>query len=188
MLDSLVTSRTRIKLLLKFFSYNNEGYLRSLAKEFDESTNSIRVELNRLADAGLLISKSEGKTKLYKANPRHPFFVEIKNMVAKFLELDELVECIVKRLGKVEKAYILGDYAQGIDSGRVELLVIGKNLDIKYLNFTRTKVKRKVEVQILENDPGDLSGIMIYELEEEKESNDLDSNGHIFEWSQAQFG
>lgn len=166
MLDSLVTSRTRIKLLLKFFSHNNSGYLRSLAKEFDESTNSIRVELNRLADAGLLISNLEGKTKLYKANPSHPFFVEIKNMVAKFLGLDELVERILKRLGKVEKAYIVGDYAQGIDSGTLEIVVIGKNLDNSYLNFIRDKtfekVKRKVEVRILECDPNDIYGIMIY--------------------------
>ena len=74
MLDSLVTSKTRIKLLLKFFSHANSGYLRSLAKEFDESTNSVRVELNRLADAGLLVAEDEGKTKMYKANEGHPFF------------------------------------------------------------------------------------------------------------------
>ena len=37
MLDSLITSKTRIKLLLKFFSHQaNASYLRSLAEEFEQ--------------------------------------------------------------------------------------------------------------------------------------------------------
>lgn len=166
MLESLVTSKTRIKLLLKFFSHQNSGYLRSLAKDFDESTNSVRVELNRLTEAGLLVSEEEGKTKVYKANNQHPFFTEIKNMVSKFLGLDDLMERIVNRMGEVERAYIVGDYAQGIDSGVVHMILIGKNLDQEYLNFIRNKtyekVHRKVEVAILEEDPGDIAGILVY--------------------------
>ncbi|PZX47656.1 winged helix-turn-helix domain-containing protein [Algoriphagus chordae] len=166
MLDSLVTSKTRIKLLLKFFSHANSGYLRSLAKEFDESTNSVRVELNRLTEAGLLVSQDEGKTKMYKANEGHPFFNEIKNMVSKFLGLDDLMERIVKRMGKVDKAYIVGDYAKGIDSGTVQMILIGKELDKEYLEFikekTYEKVQRKVDVSILDTDPGDIQGILVY--------------------------
>ncbi|GAB2480775.1 winged helix-turn-helix domain-containing protein [Algoriphagus taiwanensis] len=166
MLDSLVTSKTRIKLLLKFFSHSNSGYLRSLAKDFDESTNSVRVELNRLTEAGLLVTEEEGKTKVYKANQNHPFFTEIKNMVSKFLGLDDLMERIVKRMGEVEKAYIVGDYAQGIDSGTVQMVLVGKNLDKDYLDFIRDKtyekVNRKVEVEILEKDPETISGILVY--------------------------
>ncbi|RIW12268.1 ArsR family transcriptional regulator [Algoriphagus lacus] len=166
MLDSLVTSKTRIKLLLKFFSHSNSGYLRSLAKEFDESTNSVRVELNRLTDAGLLLAEDDGKTKVYKANQSHPFFQEIKGMVSKFLGLDDLVERVVKRMGNVEKAIITGDYAMGIDSGTIDLTLIGKNLDQEYLNFlihkTYEKINRKVKVEILEHDPGNLSGILVF--------------------------
>jgi DNA-binding transcriptional ArsR family regulator len=165
-LDSLVTSKTRVKLLLKFFSHANSGYLRSLAKEFDESTNSVRVELNRLTEAGLLVSEEEGKTKLYKANEGHPFFHEIKNMVSKFLGLDDLMERIVTRMGDVEKAYIVGDYAKGVDSGTVHMILIGKDLDRDYLDFIREKtfekVQRKVEVSIMETDPGNIQGILVF--------------------------
>lgn len=166
MLESLVTSKTRIKLLLKFFSHANSGYLRSLAKEFDESTNSVRVELNRLTEAGLLVSEDEGKTKMYKANTSHPFFEEIKGMVSKFLGLDDLMERIVNRMGEVEMAYIIGDYAKGIDSGTIQMILIGKDLDRDYLDFikekTYEKVQRKVEVSIMESDPGDIQGILVY--------------------------
>lgn len=152
--------------MLKFFAHANSGYLRSLAKEFDESTNSVRVELNRLTEAGLLVSEEEGKTKVYRANKQHPFFSEITNMVSKFLGLDDLMERIVKRMGEVEKAYIVGDYALGVDSGTVHMVLIGKNLDTDYLDFIREKtyekVQRKVEVTILESDPGDIQGILVF--------------------------
>ena len=47
MLDSLITSKTRLRLLIKFFlNIANKGYLNSLASEFGESTNSVRKELN----------------------------------------------------------------------------------------------------------------------------------------------
>jgi hypothetical protein len=166
MLDSLVTSKTRVKLLLKFFSYNNSSYLRSLAKEFDESTNAIRVELNRLTEAGLLTAGDAGNTKIYRANNSHPFFDEIRNMVSKFLGLEQLLEEVVRRLGNVEKAYIVGDYAQGIDSGTIQLLLIGGNIDLDYLDFlinkTYKKVNRKVEVKVLEKDPEEVSGLLVY--------------------------
>jgi DNA-binding transcriptional ArsR family regulator len=165
-LDSLVTSKTRVKLLLKFFAHSNSGYLRSLAKEFDESTNAVRVELNRLTEAGLLVSEDEGKTKVYRANHSHPFFAEISAMVSKFLGLDELMEKIVKRMGNVEKAIIVGDYAQGVDSGTVQLVLIGQDMDKAYLDFiiekTYEKIKRKVEVTLLEQDPGNIQGIMVF--------------------------
>ncbi len=87
-------------------------------------------------------------------------------MVSKFLGLDDLMERIVKRMGDVDKAYIIGDYAKGIDSGTVHMILIGKELDTKYLDFIREKtyekVHRKVEVSILATDPGDIHGILVY--------------------------
>jgi predicted transcriptional regulator len=69
MLDSLITSKTRIKLLLKFFlNSDNKSYLRNLEQEFGESSNAIRVELNRLEEADLLRSEVSGNKKFFSAN------------------------------------------------------------------------------------------------------------------------
>ena len=55
MLGELITSKTRLRLLIKFFiSQANRGYLNGLANEMGESTNSIRKELNHLQGAGYL--------------------------------------------------------------------------------------------------------------------------------------
>ncbi|GHB23889.1 hypothetical protein GCM10008106_00640 [Mongoliitalea lutea] len=137
-----------------------------MAKDFDESTNSVRVELNRLTEAGLLTAEDEGKTKVYKANQKHPFYEEISRMVSKFLGLDELLGQVVRRMGPVERAYIVGDYAMGIDSGTIELILIGKDLDLKYMDYlknkTYEKLNRQVNVQVLDADPGNIGGILVF--------------------------
>jgi len=62
LLGPLITSKTRLKLLTRFFlNQSVDGYLHGLSKELDENTNSIRVELNRLEKAGLLASKTEDR-------------------------------------------------------------------------------------------------------------------------------
>ena len=84
MLESLITSKTRIKLLLKFFlNPGTRAYLRGLATEFGESTNAIRVELNRLTDAKLLKSINSGRKVEYRANKEHSLFKDIQNVVNK---------------------------------------------------------------------------------------------------------
>ncbi|MGC8778576.1 MAG: winged helix-turn-helix domain-containing protein [Candidatus Caldatribacteriaceae bacterium] len=153
MLDSLITSRTRVKLLLKFF-LNPEGasYLRELAEEFGESTNAVRVELNRLEKVGLLESERNGKTKLYRANQKHPLFPEIQSMVRKFTGIDRLVEEVLEQLGHLRAAFITGDYAQGKDSGIIDLVLLGE-VDEVYLQGLIRKVepliRRKIRYLVL---------------------------------------
>ena len=85
MLDTLITSKTRIKLLMKFFlNPRTSAYLRELSKEFNESPNSIRVELNRLSNANLLSSENNGRTIEYRANVNHTLFNEIHSLVEKY--------------------------------------------------------------------------------------------------------
>lgn len=153
MLDSLITSKTRVKLLLKFFSNaESQAYLRGLADEFGESTNAVRVELNRLSDAGLLESSSNGRTKLYRANIRHPLFPELHSVVKKFLGIDKLVENVISKLGSVEIALVTGDYAKGIDSGIIDVVLVG-DIDKEYMNYSIMKaeeiIKRKIRPFVL---------------------------------------
>ena len=75
MLDSLITSKTRLRLLIKFFiSQANKGHLNGLANEMGESTNSIRKELNNLFDAGYLNKIKINNKVEYKVNSSHPLY------------------------------------------------------------------------------------------------------------------
>ena len=62
-------------MLIKFFvSAANQGYLNGLANEFNESTNSIRKELNNLSDAGYLLKSKQNNRVIYNADTNHPLF------------------------------------------------------------------------------------------------------------------
>lgn len=154
MLDTLITSKTRIKLLLRFFLNSNaKSYLRNLETEFHESTNSIRVELNRFEKAGLLISGMEMNRKVYQANTKHPLFPDITNIIRKYVGFDQLIEKVMEQLGSVDKAYITGDLALGRDTKRIDLLLYGKDIDREYLDQLAEKtanlIKREIHYQIL---------------------------------------
>lgn len=154
MLEHLITSKTRIKLLLKFFlNPNSKGYLRGLAEEFGESTNAIRVELNRLTDADLLESSTEGRSKIYQANKKHMLFSDIHSIVKKFVGIDHIIEQVVTKLGNVELALITGDYSNGVDSGIIDLVIVGE-IDREYLyelvDKSEKLINRKVRTLVLD--------------------------------------
>ena len=149
MLESIITSKTRIKLLLKFFlNSNTKSYLRNLEQEFGESTNAIRVELNRLEGAGLLSSEIKGNRKYFAANTSHPLFFDINNIVKKFVGIDQLIEEIIRKIGDLMAAYITGDFAKGIDSQIIDLVLIGKELDTHYINELVKKTEKLIERKI----------------------------------------
>jgi hypothetical protein len=130
----------------------HQRLLRGLADEFGESTNSVRVELNRLSEAGLLESADEGRTKVYRANTTHPLFPEVQRIVAKTVGLDRLVEQVVSRLGNVELAFITGDTAKGIDSGLIDLVLVGRSTRAIYRTSWKkleALIERKVRTLVL---------------------------------------
>ncbi len=127
MIETLISSKTRIKLLLKFFLNNkNTGYLRNLEAEFGESTNAIRMELNRLEKAGMLTSNLEGNKKIFQANVQHPLYGEVHSIVMKYVGLDRIIQHVVKRLGAVEEVYLTGTFAKGLDSSIIDLIMVGE--------------------------------------------------------------
>ena len=149
MLDSLITSKTRLRLLIKFFlNIANKGYLNGLANEFGESTNSIRKELNNLTSAGYLKKYNENNKVIYKANASHPFFKIIQKIVKKHLGIEEILETVLKRIGEVKKIMILGDYAEGIDSGHIEILIVGDNISKDYLKEITPKIEKKIRRKV----------------------------------------
>jgi hypothetical protein len=149
MLENLITSKTRIKLLVKFFiNPKTRSYLRGLESEFGESTNAIRVELNRFEKAGLLGSELVGNRKYYKANTKHPLFHDIHQLLLKHVGIDTLVDELIAQVGHLEKAYITGDFARGKRGKIIDLLLVGNSLDHNYINKLIRKAEKLVSFRI----------------------------------------
>ena len=149
MLESLITSKTRIKLMIKFFiNSDTTAYLRNLSEEFGESTNGIRQELNRFEEAKLLESKTEQNKKVYQANTKHPYFKDMHRLLLKYVGIEEIVEKVVNQIGELEKGYIINDFAQGNPGNILDLLLVGKNFDYDYLNKLVRKAEESVSFKI----------------------------------------
>ena len=149
MLDTLITSKTRIKLLLKFFlNSNSRSYLRNLETEFGESTNAIRLELNKFENAGLLKTELDGNKKYFRANTKHTLFKDINNILLKHLGFDQIIEKVVYKLGNLDKVYVTGDFAKGMDNNMIDLIFVGDGINreylIKLIDKTENLIKRKI--------------------------------------------
>ena len=166
MLNSLITSKTRLRMLIKFFvSAANNGYLNGLANEFNESTNSIRKELNNLSNAGYLLKSKNNNRIIYNANTSHPMFGVLQKIVRQHLGLEEIVETVIDRIGDVDQIALTGEYAKGIDSGNIEIIINGKDVNIDYLDNIKPKIKKKIGrmVSFLLNQKLDSNSIILYE-------------------------
>ena len=154
LLGPLITSKTRLKLLSRFFlNQNLSGYLQGLSKELEENTNSIRVELNRLEEAGMLNSTLEGRRKLYRVNVLHPLASDITSIVRKVAGIDTVIDRVVENLPGLKQVWICGDLARGVPSGSIDCILIGKELDAAYIAGLSAKVHKlvgkKVNTQVM---------------------------------------
>ena len=166
MLETLITSKTRIRILVKFFiNVANNGYLRGLAEELNESTNSIRKELNNLLEAGYLERESVNNKIIYRANSKHPLFGVLQKIIRQHIGIDAMVEMILNRIGNIEKVIVIGDYANGKDTGVIEVILVGSDLNSQYIDQLAIKIeseiKRKIKFYINEVHNG--KGLVIYE-------------------------
>ena len=156
LLSGLIASKTRIKLLMRlFFNPKARSYLRELAKEFNVSTNAVREELNQLKKTDLLKSEKNGRQVYYMANTEHALFPELKSIVSKVMGIDQVIDSIITRLGNLEKAYLVDDYAEGKDTGIIDIILVG-NLNEYHLNDLSRKtekyIKRKIRTLVLSPD------------------------------------
>ncbi len=146
--SGIITSKMRIRILMRLFlNPKRNAYLRELSTEFNASPSHIKEELDHLTQSGLLTSKKRGRQILFSANEQHPVFNELHSMVKKALGMDRILESMLKRLGKLEKAILIDDYAEGKDTGIIDLILVG-DIDKENLIDLTTKTEKYIERKI----------------------------------------
>ncbi len=160
--------------MVKFFiNTANNGYLRGLADEMNESTNSIRKELNNLEEAGYLQKEAIQNRISYRANTKHPLFETLKKIISQHIGLDAIVEMILDRMGDVHKIIVVGDYANGLDSGLIEVIVLGSELNIEYIDQLADKIENQIKrkVKFYFEEKNFCKGLVIFEDVKQELSN-----------------
>jgi hypothetical protein len=176
LLTGIIASKTRIKLLMRlFFNPQARSYLRELSKEFNVSTNAVREELNQLTKTDLLKAEKNGRQVFYRANTEHTLFPVLMSLVGKFMGIDMVFEVIVNRLGDLEQAYLIDDYAEGKDTGIIDIMLVGE-IDQHHLNDLSRKTERYINRKI--------RSLVLSRDEFESFVGNLNARPHILIWKQ----
>jgi hypothetical protein len=60
---------------------------------------------------------------------------------------DELIESLLEQFGNLKEAYVVGQYAQGVDSGTIELILVGQ-LNPEVVEVLVKKVSKRINRKI----------------------------------------
>ncbi len=90
-LEAIFGNRTAPRLMLYLLHYG-EVYPTGAARDLGLSLSPVQRQLEKFENAGLLISKLVGGTRVYSFNPKHPATERLKELVRLFYESMSLQE------------------------------------------------------------------------------------------------
>ena len=131
MIEQLLGSKTRVKLLQLFLSNPNRSfYVREITRKIDEQINSVRRELSNLLNIGIIVSDTTNNRLYYEANQKYEFYEPLKQIFGKGANTDaakttktaEQEE--LKALGNVELLVYTGRLTRDERAG-VDVLIVG---------------------------------------------------------------
>ena len=91
-------------------------------------------------------------------------FEVLQKIVRRHLGLEDIVETVIDKIGDVDQIALTGKYAEGIDSGNIEIIINGSKVNYEYLKNIKPKIKKKIgrEVSFLLNQILDSNSIILY--------------------------
>ena len=82
MIEKIVTSKTRVKLLNLYLTHiDDRYYLRELERMLDESLSPLRRQLIKLVKMGILVTEEEANLKYYRLNKNFTGIEELRRLV-----------------------------------------------------------------------------------------------------------
>ena len=94
---------------------------------------SLQRELNRLVDAGLVLSERVGNLRRFQANPQSPVYGELVALTRKTLGIVPMLrEALQPIASKLTTAFIYGSVAKQTDTAQsdIDLMLVGDNLSL----------------------------------------------------------
>jgi len=146
MLERLLTSRVRVKLLTLFVTHPAEAfYIRQISRITGETYNNVRLELKNLSELGLIQEETRANATYYKANGEHFLFPELKLLILKTEAIGDRLRKALSTLGDIRVAFIYGSTAKGTElaSSDIDLMVIGE-VDLDTLHRTIDNIEEEL--------------------------------------------
>lgn len=126
-LEKLLSSKVKAAVLYLLFSEEGrELHVRELARQGDLSEGTVRQELARLAELGVVTARRSGNRMYYRADSWHPLYPELRGLVVKTSGLVDELRDALQGPG-IDVAFVFGSVAAGTERAPsdVDLMVVG---------------------------------------------------------------
>ena len=131
---SALFSDSQSRVLRRLFGQPDRGFhLSELRRLTGLGSASLQRELNRLAEAGLVVSERVGNLRRFQANPGSPVFNELVVLTRKTLGAEPLLrDALQPLLPVLQGAWIFGSVAKKTDAAQsdIDVMLVGKNLSL----------------------------------------------------------
>lgn len=128
MLDQIITSKTRRKILSLFFqNLSNTYHLRRVGREVGEEINAVKRELDILEKAQVLNKERRVNRSIYSLNTKYIFYDEFVRIFAKQTNFATKIYKNQTLLGKIRFFVMSMKFVSGekISEGEIYLLFVG---------------------------------------------------------------
>ena len=156
-LADLLSSRVKAEVFRLLFSIQGrELHVREIARQSGLNDATVRQEPKGLIRSGVIKDRKDGNRLYYGANPEHPLYPDIRNMVLKTSGLAEVLREALDSRG-ITLAFIFGSMANGTDKAQsdIDLMVLGKvslrQLG-KLLSGVATRLGREINPHVMSSE------------------------------------
>ncbi len=128
MLDDLITSKSRVKLLQVFLATPSEMYhVRELVRRTEDEINAVRRELAYLESKGILKREPRANRVYYYFSKEYPFYFDLLQIGSKTIGLGADILKNKAKLGKIKYAMFSGKFVRHVQKTEdsVDFLVVG---------------------------------------------------------------
>ncbi|NTU46854.1 hypothetical protein HGA88_04485 [Candidatus Roizmanbacteria bacterium] len=128
MLESIIPSKARRKILELFFHHPQESYyLRGIVRSVEEEVNAVKRELDILTEAKVIIREPRLNKVFYSLNKNYLFYDEFLRIFAKTALLSTSLVSSLSRIGKVKYAAISIKFVKNtpIKDDEIYVLLVG---------------------------------------------------------------
>lgn len=150
MLNDIIISRVRIKLLQIFFSDPGQIiHVRELVRKSDEEINAVRRELAHMDKAGMVSKEARANRLYYSFRKDYPLYFDLLYLVTKTTGLGGSILKNRNKLGRIKFAMLSGKFARNIPGSgeKVDLLIVGNIVIPEVAALVREEeLKRKREI------------------------------------------
>ena len=158
MLEAIISSKTRVKLLTLFLlSPEREYYVREIVRMTEENINAVRRELANLESFGLISGMKKGNLQYYTVNRDFFLYEDLQKILLKTEGVARIIKEKITNLETIDCMFIYGSFATGKAGAKSDIdLFIVADLDenqlIPLIHESERAINREINYTLMQRD------------------------------------